>query len=154
MPSNEYNDHIEINYDNAVLLLAAAQELDEPAAVVETTSTGYFRVPQRVVDKAGLGPAHRQSDKTPTDKQAAKVQEPTVLGDPMANGDPQPSSRLTPLIPQQDADEESGNAKRAEKRAEAEQKAATTETRKAPAKRAATKQATAKKAAATTEKSE
>lgn len=55
MAQDEINDKVEINHDNAVLLLAAAQELGVDASVVETTSEGTFRVPQQVVDKAGLG---------------------------------------------------------------------------------------------------
>ena len=39
--------------DNAILLLAAAQELDLPAHVVETTE-GAFLVPPAVAEKAGF----------------------------------------------------------------------------------------------------
>lgn len=137
--ATEYNDHVEITTDNAILLLAAAQELGQPAEVVETTSTGYFRVPQDVVDKAGLGSAHKQSSKTPSEKTTEKVTEPVVYGDPMSEGDPEPFTNPTPLIPLQDE--------------EAERKQATEQARQAPARRTA-KKAPAKKAAANKQKSE
>lgn len=43
--------------DTAILLLAAAQELDLPADVVKVTTDGEggFEVPEEVRDKAGLG---------------------------------------------------------------------------------------------------
>lgn len=66
MAKNEINDEVQISSDNAVLLLAAAQELGLPAEVVGTTSDGVFSVPQEVVDKAGLG------KRTPAKKAAAK----------------------------------------------------------------------------------
>jgi hypothetical protein len=152
--ATEYNDHVEINSDNAILLLAAAEELGENPEVVETTSNGYFRVPQNVVDRAGLGAAHKQSSKTPSEKQAESVREPRVWGDPTEGVNREPASNLSDLIPQQDNEQEQENAKAAAKRAAAEEKAAITEARKqAPAQRTA-KKATAKKAAATQQKSE
>lgn len=42
--------------DNAILLLAAAEELKLSPSVVRTTTEGYFLAPQAVVDKAGLNP--------------------------------------------------------------------------------------------------
>lgn len=41
--------------DNAILLLAAAEELKLSPSVVRTTE-GHFLAPQAVVDKAGLNP--------------------------------------------------------------------------------------------------
>jgi len=54
--------------DTAILLLAAAQELDLPADVVKVTThdEGGFVVPEEVRDKAGLG------DEKPAKKAAAK----------------------------------------------------------------------------------
>lgn len=66
MAQDKINDEVEINTENAVLLLAAAEELELDPGVVETTSGGTFRVPQEVVDKAGLG------EKPPAKKAAAK----------------------------------------------------------------------------------
>lgn len=43
-----------LNYDNATLLLAAAEELELGQDVVATTSQGFFLVPERVAEKAGL----------------------------------------------------------------------------------------------------
>lgn len=90
--AHEINDRIEIGRDNAILLLAAAQELGLDAAVVETTSDGYFRVPQEVVDKAGL-----DGRKAPSEKAVDKAREAVlggdgeVLGDPTVNA-PEPGS--------------------------------------------------------------
>jgi hypothetical protein len=69
MAQDETNYDIEINSDNAILLLAAAEVLGLDAGVVETTSSGTFRVPQKVVDKAGLG--KKQPEKKAAAKKAA-----------------------------------------------------------------------------------
>jgi hypothetical protein len=45
---------IELTQDNAVLLLAAAEELELDPAVVRTTSDNVFLVPGDVAKKAGL----------------------------------------------------------------------------------------------------
>lgn len=81
---------IELNHDNAVLLLAAAQELELDPGVVRTTSDNVFLVPSDVAKKAGLkeapvsdqqaefdaalraakGEADNESDAKPTAKKA------------------------------------------------------------------------------------
>ena len=61
--------------DTAVLLLAAAQELGLPPAVITTTS-GAFQVPQEVHDRAfgpradTPAPAKKVAAKSPTPKKA------------------------------------------------------------------------------------
>lgn len=70
MAQDKSNDEVQINHDNAVLLLAAAEELGLDAAVVETTSEGTFRVPQDVVDKAGLGKKAKADKKAEPEKKA------------------------------------------------------------------------------------
>lgn len=70
--ANETNETTPITSDNAVLLLAAAQELGLDPGVVETTGDGVFRVPQEVVDKAGLGEKKAPAKKTAAKKTAAK----------------------------------------------------------------------------------
>lgn len=72
MAQDKSNDEVQINHDNAVLLLAAAEELGLDAAVVETTSEGTFRVPQDVVDKAGLGKKAKAEKAEPEKKAPAK----------------------------------------------------------------------------------
>ena len=72
MAKNEINETLAMSADNAVLLLAAAEELGLDAGVVETTSDGVFRVPQEVVDKAGLGKKARVERKAPVKRAAAK----------------------------------------------------------------------------------
>lgn len=72
MAKDSVNDTVEINSDNAILLLAAAQELGLDPGVVETTSNGFFRVPQNVVDVAGLGEKKAAAKRTPAKKAAAK----------------------------------------------------------------------------------
>lgn len=59
MAQDKINDSVAITTDNAILLLAAAEELGLDASVVGTTSDGVFSVPQSVVDKAGLGKRRR-----------------------------------------------------------------------------------------------
>jgi hypothetical protein len=83
MAKNEINNEIAINSDNAILLLAAAQELDLPVEVVETTSDGVFRVPQEVVDKAGLG-GKKAPSQAKVDKATDAVRDPgqQVVEDP------------------------------------------------------------------------
>lgn len=83
MAENKINDQIAINHDNAVLLLAAAQELGLDPSVVATTSDGTFNVPQEVVDKAGLG----EGKKAPSEKRVKKAAEAVAEGKP--TGDPQ-----------------------------------------------------------------
>ena len=60
---------VPINRDNAVLLLAAARELELDTGVVRTTSQGHFLVPQEVADKAGPGD---DTEPKPAKKTAAK----------------------------------------------------------------------------------
>jgi hypothetical protein len=57
------DDLVEIPFDDdasevAVLLLAAAEDLDLDPGVVRTV-TGAFLVPQQVADKAGMGSAEQ-----------------------------------------------------------------------------------------------
>ena len=98
MANEQINNSVEINHDNAVLLLAAAQELDLPPGVVATTSDGYFTVPQEVVDKAGLG-----GKSSPSKAKVEKAEE-AVTGqsteqrrlsdlDGLGDGSDQPESR-------------------------------------------------------------
>lgn len=56
--------------DKAVLLLAAAEELDLPASVIQT-KTGAFLVPGEVEEKA-FSERKSDSDKKPAKKAAAK----------------------------------------------------------------------------------
>jgi hypothetical protein len=74
MAQDDINDTIEINSDNAILLLAAAQELGLDPGVVATTSDGVFSVPQEVVEKAGLGKSKRTAAKKATAKKAASTE--------------------------------------------------------------------------------
>lgn len=53
--------------DNAVLLLAAAEDLNLDAGVVRTTTNGYL-VPEEVANQAGLG----EEKPKPAKKAAAK----------------------------------------------------------------------------------
>lgn len=48
----EYVEVEGVNEENAILLLAAAEELKLDPSVVRTTGEGYFLVPQEVADKA------------------------------------------------------------------------------------------------------
>jgi topoisomerase IA-like protein len=57
--------------DNAILLLAAATDLDLPASVVRTTTNGYL-VPEEIAKKAGLADEDSKSEKPPAKKTAAK----------------------------------------------------------------------------------
>jgi topoisomerase IA-like protein len=60
--------------DNAILLLAAAEELDLDVSVVRTTTNGYI-VPEEVANEAGLGeekPKKTAAKKTAAKKTAAK----------------------------------------------------------------------------------
>lgn len=69
--ANEINETTPITSDNAVLLLAAAQELGLDPGVVATTGDGVFSVPQEVVDKAGLGEKKRPAAKKAAAKKTA-----------------------------------------------------------------------------------
>ena len=60
-----------ITSDNAILLLAAAEDLDLDASVVRTTSDGHFLVPEEVAKKAGIK-ADDDEDTKPAQKVAAK----------------------------------------------------------------------------------
>lgn len=67
-------DSVEVPFDGeaedkAVLLLAAAEELDLDASVVQTTA-GAFLVPQEVHDQA-FGPRDDDPSKKPATKRAA-----------------------------------------------------------------------------------
>lgn len=58
--------------DSAILLLAAARDLDLPTSVVRTTTNGYI-VPEEVADKAGLGEEKpKAAKKTAAKKTTAK----------------------------------------------------------------------------------
>lgn len=58
--------------DTAVLLLAAAEELDLDPGVVRTTTSGFL-VPEEVANKAGLGEEEpKAAKKAPAKKSAAK----------------------------------------------------------------------------------
>ncbi len=59
--------------DNATLLLAAAEELGQPAQVVQTQSDGYFLVPKDVASKAKV---KFEEDDTPTEAQILPDREP------------------------------------------------------------------------------
>lgn len=51
------SDKVRVNgltAENATLLLAAAEELSQPANVVQTQSDGYFLAPKDVAKKAGV----------------------------------------------------------------------------------------------------
>lgn len=63
--------------DTAILLLAAAQELDLPADVVKVTTDGEggFLVPEEVRDKAGLGDEKKPAKKAAAKKTASKDKE-------------------------------------------------------------------------------
>lgn len=72
------SDNVEVPFDNAAdqatLLLAAAEELDMEAGVVQTTSFGFL-VPAEVAKKAGLEPKESEDEKSeekPAKKTAAK----------------------------------------------------------------------------------
>ena len=70
------NENVEVKgrtSDNATLLLAAAEELNLPAGVVETTGSG-FRVPVEVAKKAGLD--NNDDDKPRAAKKAAAKKAP------------------------------------------------------------------------------
>lgn len=55
MAQDNIIDTIPQTRDNAILLLAAAEEMGLDPSVVATTSDGTFSVPQAVADKAGVG---------------------------------------------------------------------------------------------------
>lgn len=54
MADNDKDVRVELTQDNAVLLLAAAQELELDPGVVRTTSDNVLIVPSRVARKAGV----------------------------------------------------------------------------------------------------
>lgn len=67
-----------INESNAVLLLAAAQELNLDPGVVQTTTSGYFVVPEEVAKKAGFdenGLPSAKAAKKAADKEAEREAE-------------------------------------------------------------------------------
>lgn len=142
MAENQINDRIEINHDNAVLLLAAAEELGLDQRIVETTSDGRFRVPQEVVDKAGLGEGKKAPSESKVEKAAEAVTSPDAYGDPMTR-----ETKPAESAPRESSDAANAAAQRAlAKQVNAQKTAAK---KAAPAKKAA-----AKKAAATETKSE
>lgn len=70
------SESVEVPYgdkdsDNAVLLLAAAQELDLPPSVITTTGQGFV-VPKEVHDKA-FGNEKKTEAKAPAKKTAKKA---------------------------------------------------------------------------------
>lgn len=64
-----------LTQDNAILLLAAAEELELDKGVVRTSSEGYFTVPQEVADKAGLGKTEQRPKKRRTARSATGKEE-------------------------------------------------------------------------------
>lgn len=79
------NETVEVPFgdvasETATLLLAAAEELDLPADVVQTNSDGAFVVPAEVAEKAKAGgdsdeekkPAKKAAKKAPAKKTAKK----------------------------------------------------------------------------------
>lgn len=56
-----------LSHDNAVLLLAAAQELDLDPGVVRTNGLGGFEVPAEVASKAGFDEEGKPSSKAAKD---------------------------------------------------------------------------------------
>ncbi len=75
--------------DKAVLLLAAAEDLDLDPSVVRTTTKGYL-VPEEVADKAGLGeekPAKKAAVKKAPAKKAAVKKATAKKAASKANGE-------------------------------------------------------------------
>lgn len=65
--------------ENAVLLLAAAEELDLDPSVVQTTTDNVFLVPAEVAEKAGLDPVDEDADgeaddDKPVDENSSKAE--------------------------------------------------------------------------------
>jgi ribonuclease E len=147
MASNEIEIvEVEINRDNAVLLLDAAYQLHRHESVVETTSEGVFRVPRDVAEKAGL--AKKGAEKSASDKQVEKVTaEGDPYGDPLAEDRPEREASSNTIhtaqadaeLAQRQSDTKSGRSQTAKKTA---------------AKRAPAKKAAAKKAAASNDSKE
>jgi hypothetical protein len=63
-----------LSQDNAVLLLAAAEELDLPPEVVETTGSS-FRAPKNVVSKAGLDEVKHETVEETIKREEAEAKE-------------------------------------------------------------------------------
>jgi hypothetical protein len=62
MADNDKDIRVDASKDNAVLLLAAAEELELEAGVVRTTSDNVFIVPESVAKKAGLKESEQGQD--------------------------------------------------------------------------------------------
>lgn len=62
MADNDKDIRVDASRDNAVLLLAAAEELELDAGVVRTTSDNVFIVPESVAKKAGVKESEQGKD--------------------------------------------------------------------------------------------
>lgn len=98
--------------DNAVLLLAAAEELGLDASVVQTTSYGHFNVPAEVADKAGFDKDGNPKSKAAKEAAAAVEPEPETMADVEANPDP-----LTQVDQQSDNETDPGKPGQPRRRA-------------------------------------
>lgn len=87
MAQDSINTEIPMTSDNAILLLAAAEESGLDASVVATSSDGTFQVPQSLVDKAGLG---KDKPKPAAKKAAAKKAAPAKKAAAKKAAAPQP----------------------------------------------------------------
>lgn len=78
MAENNETEVVEVDgglsQDNAVLLLAAAEELDLPPDVVETTGSS-FRAPRNVVKKAGLDEVKHETVEETIEREQAEAKE-------------------------------------------------------------------------------
>lgn len=143
--------------DTAVLLLAAAEELDLPAGVVQVDTTGSngarFKAPQEVIDKAGLKARKEEEEDVPEklegptadffdDHKGEVKPEQSVATDERPGHTPDPLGRPNPV-----ADGQAGEAE-ATKRAEADAAEAEVEKPKAAKKTTAAKKTAAKKTGA------
>jgi hypothetical protein len=143
--------------DTAVLLLAAAEELDLPAGVVHVDTTGpsgaRFKAPQEVVDKAGLKAAKDEDEEVPerlegptsdffAEHEGETKPEQSVATDERPGHTPDPLGRPNPI-----ADGQAGEAE-ATKSAAAAEAEAEADKPKAAKKTTAAKKTAAKKTGA------
>lgn len=88
MADNE-DVRVELSQDNAVLLLAAAEELELDPGVVRTTSDNVFIVPKDVAKKAGVKEAENDAE---ADRQAAIAEAAEAAEESQADN-PKPTAK-------------------------------------------------------------